>query len=118
MLRLRENTPPWNLHNKERWVMFDAEYFSLQSWYSKTMGDTIRFLEKDWDTVRSQVQGMSFYDLFDVARKVGGGKKKSEGKRRYQIMWPREMAWAFMSIDGSKSSGTASRATCLSAGRS
>ena len=82
--------------------MFEAEYFSLQSWYSKKMGDTIRFLEKDWDTVRLQVQGMSFYDLFDVARMVGGGRKRKENMRRYQIMWPREMAWAFMSTDGSK----------------
>jgi hypothetical protein len=39
------------------------------------MGDTICFLEKNWDTVRSQVTGMSFYDLFDVSRMFGGGRK-------------------------------------------
>ena len=45
---------------------------------------------------------MSFSDLYNVARLVGGGRKLKEGKRRYQIMWPREMAWAFMSTDDSK----------------
>ena len=102
MLRLREAPPPWNISNRERWVIFEAEYFSLQSWYSKKTGDTLKFLQKTWVHLRSRAQGVEFAELQAVARQIGGRGNLQSAKCRWEILWPREMAWPFMSVDGSK----------------
>ena len=90
MLRLRAAPPPWCPANPKRWVVIDLEYFPLSGASSRTEGDTLAYL---WETLpqRQPRVGITRDDIGTVVRTVG-----KRGKRREEILWPREFAWAYM----------------------
>jgi hypothetical protein len=94
MLSLRERDPPFCHTNAEGWVVIDLEYFSLSSNWSKAIGDTITVLHKTWDS-REQLQRLSWREFETLLRKVG-----RNARERWEVLWPREIAWAFMTPDG------------------
>ena len=100
---LREGQPPTLLDNPERYAIIDAEYSSLSGDYSRRIGSTLHYLKRIWAT-QAQKFGITWAHLSHIARRVGGSKKGRvrlvSPKRRWEILWIRELAWAFMSPDG------------------
>jgi hypothetical protein len=102
---LRAGPPPTLLDNPERYAIIDAEYASLSGDYSRRLGSTLHYLKRIWAT-QAQKFGITWAQLAHIARRVGGSKRGrvrlDSPKRRWEILWIRELAWAFMSPDGSK----------------
>ena len=88
MLRLRAAPPPWCPANPKRWVRRDLEYFHLSGESSRTKGNTLAYLWETWPQRQPRV-GIARDDIGTVVRTVG-----KRGKRREEIIWPREIAWA------------------------
>ena len=79
MLRLRAAPPPCCQQNPKRWVVIDLEYFTLSGTYGKGEWDTLTFLYETWPERQSRV-GFTRDDL------------------REEILWPRDLAWAHMTL--------------------
>ena len=100
MFRLRQSSTPRRSGNQERYVTIDAEYFLFSRNFlpkkaeaSTGRGDTIAYLEETWDQ-RQMVEQLTWPQVQTVIQTLGHGEQ-----RRDQIDWPRELAWAFLSVE-------------------
>ena len=72
MLNLQKAPPPWCLSNQEGWQCFDAdaECFSMNEKYSKTLGHTLNYMKQTWSHRQVREQ-MTLQQIDQCAQKVG-----------------------------------------------